>query len=156
MSETPIILSLDASSTAVGWCLAQGRRYIASGCVRPRGSIDSRLDVIVDWMRGMISEHDPDVIAIEEPTGDHGNRRTDRTLARVMGNVEGVCRAMGVHEIKLIHPMSVKATGFSKDHLLASRTLAQKQLSGDEADAIGVWQAYWTSCLSESLMNTGE
>lgn len=149
-----IILALDASSTNIGWCLAQGDRYINSGVYKPRGAnADERIANIVGWVAGMLCTHDPDLVALEEPTGDHRNRRTDRILARVFGNVEGLCTAAGV-AVQPIHAMKVKATGYSKDTAQHAAWLVGKQNVGpDEADAIGVWMAALNAINECQLMN---
>lgn len=136
-----IILALDPSSTNVGWCLAQGNRYLNSGYFHPKGDADERVTAIVCWFDHMIQIHDPDLVAVEEPTGHHRNLRTDRLLARVFGCIEGVSVISGVPLLP-IHAMKVKATGFSKDTPREAALLIGKdEIGPDEADAIGVWQA---------------
>lgn len=140
--QNDIILLLDASTTAVGWCLAQGPRYIDSGTYRPKGNADERIGKIVDWLRDKMSAHNPDHVGIETPTGEHGNRRTDRLLGRVGGNIEGACRVFGISAV-WIHAMKVKATGYHKHARRDAALLVGKErVSGDEADAIGLWQAW--------------
>ena len=81
------------------------------------------------------------MVAIEEPTGHHRNLRTDRLLARVGGNIEGICVTSGIL-VCWIHAMKVKATGFCKNTTRETALLVSKPgLGPDEADAIGVWQA---------------
>jgi len=78
-----IILALDASSTAVGWCVGQGSEYLNSGTYRPSGDCASaRIHHIAEWTRDTIATYDPDLVAIEEPMGHHRNLRTDRLLGR--------------------------------------------------------------------------
>lgn len=137
-----IILHFDAASRNVGWCVGQGETLLDSGAFRATGSPDERVASIVRWAVTMIERWDPDVVSIEDPTPDRGNRKTDRLLARVCGNLEGVARAAGIRAVVWIHPMAVKATGFSKDRLQAAANLAGKDDVGpDEADAIGGWMA---------------
>ena len=136
-----IIFSLDASSTNVGWCLAQGDRYVDSGHFRPKGDRDERVAAIVKWTQQMIEKFSPDLLPIEEPMGHHRNLRIDRLLARVCGAIEAVAILADV-PVLYVHCMSVKATGFSKDNLFEAALVAGKSRIGpDEADAIGVWQA---------------
>jgi len=149
-----IVLALDASSTAVGFCLAQGERYIDSGVFRPKGEPKARVALIVQWAKAMIDLHAPDVVAIEEPTGDHRNRKTDRLLARVCGAVEGACILTGIPAI-YIHAMTVKQTGFNKHNLPAAARIAGKRsVKPDEADAVGVWQAAIGELQAYRIMNT--
>ncbi len=49
-SNSKIILALDASSTNVGWCLAQGEQYIDSGVYRPQGDASQRVREIACWV----------------------------------------------------------------------------------------------------------
>ena len=137
-----IILSLDASTTAVGWCLAQGEKYLDSGTYQPPGqNAGERIRAVANWVVNQIFDHDPDLIAVEEPTGDHANRHTDRLLARVCGAIEGVCALMKV-EVLLVHPLKVKATPFHKDATQAAAShVGKRSVTGDEADAMGAWQA---------------
>jgi Holliday junction resolvasome RuvABC endonuclease subunit len=140
-----IVLALDASTTAVGWCVGQGEEYLNSGTYRPSGGcVEARLHAIGEWVRDTLATYDPDLVAIEEPTGDHGNRRTDRLLARVGGMVEGICRSVKPPvETTYVHPMHVKQTPWHKGSTVAAAHLTGQDpdtVSGDEADAIGVWQ----------------
>jgi Holliday junction resolvasome RuvABC endonuclease subunit len=126
----------------VGWCLAQGDRYIDSGTYRPRGNADERIRQIAGWVHDMLITHNPDQVAIETPTGDHRNRRTDRLLGRVGGNIEGICHTSDI-AVTWIHAMTVKSTGFHKDAKTEAALLVGKaRVSADEADAIGLWQAW--------------
>lgn len=139
--SNPIILGLDASSTAVGWCVAQGDRYVDSSVFRPKGLADERIVAIVDWFAEQVTTHDPDWVAIELPTGMHANPHTDRLLARVLGNIEGAAQALGLRTMT-VHAMTVKATGFNKNRPeLAAMLVGKTEVAEDEADAIGVWQA---------------
>ena len=140
-ASSKIILALDASSTNVGWCLAQGEQYLDSGVYHPQGDANQRIRDIARWMEQLAFDHDPDLVAIEEPVGHHGNLKTDRLLARVVGCIEGVCTLKSI-PTQLIHAMKVKATGFSKSTAWAAALLIDKtEVGPDEADAIGVWQA---------------
>lgn len=139
-----IVLALDASTTAVGWCVGQGEGYLASGAFDPGGgSAESRIHAIARWARDMLCLWDPDLVAIEEPTGDHGNRRVDRLLARVGGVVEGICQtAEPPVEVTYVHPMQIKQTPFHKNATVAAAHFAGKdpdEVGGDETDAIGAW-----------------
>lgn len=139
-----IVLALDASTTAVGWCVGQGEEYLNSGTYRPSGDcVEARIHSIGMWVRDALATYDPDLVAIEEPTGDHGNRRTDRLLARVGGMVEGVCRSVKPPvETTYVHPMTVKRMPFHKGATVAAAHYVGKDpdgVDGDEADAIGVW-----------------
>jgi len=134
------ILALDPSSTNVGYCIAQGRDYAASGCFAPRGKADVRVRRIVLWADGMLQTYEPNIVALEEPAGDHGNRKTDRLLARVGGAIEALAVLRGLPVVR-VWPSQVKATKCCKDNLRYAAAVAGKAVGKDEADAIGVWLA---------------
>ena len=138
-----IILALDASTTAVGWCCGQGETYLNSGTYQPQGDCaEARILAISTRIMDMIATYDPDLVAIEKPMGHHGNLHTDRLLARVGGIIEGVCRTLDPPvDVIYVHPIHVKQTPFHKHATLAAANYAGKEsVSGDEADAIGIWQ----------------
>lgn len=139
----PRILSLDQSTTAVGWCIADGQVYVASGVFRPRSAdVYERMSQIGVWLEQMIADWHPDRLACEEPAGDHGNRLGDRRLGMVLGIIFERARIAGL-SLSIIHPSRVKATGFCKERTnLVARSIGKSRMSGDEADALGVWQAY--------------
>jgi crossover junction endodeoxyribonuclease RuvC len=65
------ILGIDPGSRITGYGLIDaigGRvRYVASGCIRPRAKdFPERLAEIYTGIRSVISEHDPEVLAIEQ------------------------------------------------------------------------------------------
>lgn len=65
------ILGIDPGSRITGYGLVEvsgGRiRYLASGCVRPRAkAFPERLAEIYTGIRSVISEHGPEVLAIEQ------------------------------------------------------------------------------------------
>lgn len=140
----PKILAFDASTTNVGYCLGDSGQYLTSGVFRPprRAESHQRITEIVFWAMRLIEERRPDVIAIEEPAGDHGNRKTDRLLAGVWWSLYTVAVLHGVRKIVRIWPSQVKATKVSKANRAYAAAVAGKHRVGpDEADAIGVWIA---------------
>ena len=158
-----ITLALDISTTAVGWCWATGSEYLTSGRYRPKagnvnleidhvphreGGTDAWLRIldIYRWLEHQLDEIValPDVILVEEPTGKRGNPRTDRLLGAVIGMVAVIALHKGA-ELRLVHPKTAKATGIHKDALDEAMALTGKdEMTGDEADAIGIWLAYVT------------
>ena len=88
------ILALDASTTAVGWCKAQGDQYLASGVYVPTApNVLQRIWQIENWLSGtwlpagFSFEQDdalrPDLVILERPTGNHGNIGTSVKLGGV-------------------------------------------------------------------------
>jgi Holliday junction resolvasome RuvABC endonuclease subunit len=144
------ILALDASSTNIGYCVSHSpETYLRSGVYSPRGNAEARFRKIVFWIVKALSTYKPTIVAIEEPAGDHGNRKTDRLLSRIVGAIEAVAVLRGVERVVRVYPATVKATGFHKgatDTVAAmvqgwTRTATRPVVGEDEADAIGVWLA---------------
>src|SRR5688500_11793796 len=71
-----LILSLDPSSTVVGYCLGDGgERLISAGVLRTPGDppLLKRTDNAVEDVTGLIREYHPRFVLIEIPTGKvHG------------------------------------------------------------------------------------
>ena len=151
-----IVLALDASTAAIGWCVGQGERYLNSDTYRPPGECaEARILALARWLVDIVTTYDPDLVAIEKPMGHHGNLRTDRLLARVGGIAEGVCRTMDPPvDVVYIHPIHVKQTPFHKHATLAAANYAGKDsVSGDEADAIGVWHVALGEIRAQAFRN---
>jgi len=146
-----IILSLDASTSAVGWALCHDADPQMSSVFVPDPALPwwCRVRSIGAWIMserlygqfGGIS-----VIAYELATGRHDNLHTDR----VLGAVEYECRMVAVDagaEFVTVTASQVKATGVHKDALEMARQFKRAPLhethSGDEADALGVAIAAW-------------
>lgn len=139
----PRVLAFDPSSTHVGYCLGENGQYLTSGVyVPPRVPAHQRVTEIVFWAAGLLDRSQPAVIALEEPAGDHGNRKTDRLLAGVWWSLYTVAVLQGVRRVVRVWPSQVRATKVSKQNPAYAAAVAGKpQVSGDEADAIGVWIA---------------
>jgi Holliday junction resolvasome RuvABC endonuclease subunit len=141
-THSAFILALDPSTTAVGWCYANGNDYVASGVYKPhgRGAL-GRIRQIRRWLEKHIDSLEPAIVGTEEPTGSHRNARTDRLLGMVAGAVLAECDRAGV-EFAFVNAMKVKATGLCKDTAGdVALLIGKKEVSGDEADAVGVWRA---------------
>jgi len=144
------ILALDLSTggghgknaSRPGWCLATGHEYQGSGIFEPAGErAPDRIAAIGAWLEGMMNAHRPDWVAVEEPKGDHGNRYTDRWLGIVVGVALEAARRAGA-SFFLVEPSRVKATGCHKGALVeAAAYVGEDEVTGDQADAIGVWLA---------------
>jgi len=141
-----IILSLDASTTAVGWALFHDADLLQSSVFVPDPALPwwCRVHSIGQWLRNRFPS--PDVIAYELATGRHDNLHTDR----VLGAVEYECRIAADDagaEFVTVTASQVKATGVHKDALEMARQFKGGPLHathpGDEADALGVSIAAW-------------
>lgn len=144
------ILALDASTTAVGWCVADGTRYVDSGVFVPSRSLTwhERVTAFSNWLGNLlIADPQIETVVYELATGNRGNMRTNLKL----GACEYAARCVvagtsGQREFADVTASEVKATGVNKDALWAANVLKNGPLDdkrpGDEADAIGVWQAH--------------
>ncbi len=144
-----VILSIDPSTRLIGWCVSQGNRHVASGALdlangRKKIDVWVRLGRLREWMDETLARWSPDVVACEEPTGDHGNRWTDRRLGNAQGIVFSEANRYGLPFI-VVHPSQVQATGLSKANRLSMMSAAafagKERVGKDEADAIGIGQA---------------
>lgn len=164
------ILAIDPATTKVGWCVGCGLVYIDSGTINLEkltgkgkkwvwdriGQLWFELDVLfLAW--------EPDRVACEMPRPDHRNRHTNR----LMGATVGVMAAVAMREghsvgsdrpVMWINPKDVRHSDFHK--LVRKRTakifnVPYKEMTGDRADAIGVWTVAW-GLLKEEWMLTPE
>jgi crossover junction endodeoxyribonuclease RuvC len=62
------VLGIDPGVSETGWAVLEGQRLIASGCIRtsPRTPFPKRLREIHDSIDGILVEHAPAEVAIEE------------------------------------------------------------------------------------------
>ena len=154
------ILALDASTSNVGWCVAEDDAYRASGQYKPQGrGFDAVLDYDF-WLDRTIRTYCADSVFYERPSGAHGNNWTN-TLLGALWYVTW-CRTLLSERLVVVSPAEVKATGYSKEllkypALCAERwwslpgtreypnpqTKAARARFGDELDAIGCWLAGW-------------
>lgn len=150
-----IILALDPSSTNVGYCLAEDATYILSGVFKPKGKADARVAAIVEWAAYYLTTYEPETVILEEPAANnaHRNPKTDRLLARVGGIIEAVALLNHI-PVARVWPSQVKASGCSKDtRPFTARLVGKTKIGPDEADAVGVWQAYLTELQKQRFEN---
>lgn len=150
------ILAFDPSSSAVGWCFGFDDQNAPSlsGVYKPkRGSADVRLIRIYDWTRKLMVRLMPDLVGVEEPAGDHGNRRVDRLLANVTGLIFAASIEAHAGDFIRIYPAQVKKTECSKENLVYAAAFCGKpEVGPDEADAIGVWIATTTEIRKRKML----
>ena len=143
MTVKGMILALDASTTAVGWCLADGAEYVDGGVYKPkrRADIWERMQQIKEWLCLMLGQGHVKLVAYEEPVPNRGNMKTNRNLGALMGIAFTVAGDNGAQFLR-VHPMKVKATGLCKDsRRIVAAYVGKEEVGGDEADAVGVWMA---------------
>lgn len=137
------VLAFDVSTTNVGWCAGVDGDYLDSGCFSPPGELWDRLTAIAwEWAERTLSwtwKHD--VVAFEEPRGDHRNMHTNIVLGYANGLVLAPFLARGAEPLP-VHIRQIKATGVHKHTPRVAAELVGKDTVGpDEADAIGCWLA---------------
>jgi Holliday junction resolvasome RuvABC endonuclease subunit len=137
------ILALDVSTQNVGWCAGVDDEYVVSGCLSPSGDVWERLrQIAVDWEERALSwQWQFDVVAFEEPRGQHHNMDTNIKLGYANGLVLAPFLARGAEPLP-VHIRQIKATGVHKHTTRVAAGLVGKDTVGpDEADAIGCWLA---------------
>ena len=138
-----LILALDASTTAVGWCLGwTDGAYDSSGVYLPPGKAwYERVSNFSGWLWQRLEEEDIEVVAFEKATGSHGNMHTNRLLGSVEYVIRYSCREFDLPCID-VTASQVKATGCSKVALQVAQAIKGGPLdakhAGDEADSLGV------------------
>jgi len=156
-----VILGLDASSIACGWCLLDGDMYVDSDIKVWHGhDWWTRVSRFQTWLESdMVANHHIDVVGYEIARGDHGNMRTNR----ILGAVEYVARRSAANSgarFVQLSPGQIKATGCHKNALriaegivrqnkpdfsFSLETEKERALAGDHADGIGA--AYATALI---------
>ena len=141
-----LILALDASTTAVGWCVGwTDGRYDSSGVYLPPGKEwHERVSNISGWLWERIEWEDVEYIAFEVATGNRGNMATHRKLGAVEYVIQQACSTFDMSCLR-VTASQVKAIGCSKDALAVAESIVGGTLdakhAGDQADAVGVWLA---------------
>ena len=149
------ILAFDPSTVAVGYCISAGDQVIESGVFKPHSHADAqtRINEIARWSYELFLPLSlPVVVALEEPAGNHGNRDTDRKVAGAGYVIQAAAVIHGIKNIRRYYPETVKRTGCHKHATRAAAAVVGKvDVSGDEADAIGVWLACVADLKAEEL-----
>lgn len=152
-----MILACDISTATkqnpFGWALFDDNRYLDSGSfVRPGDAIE-RIIAVGKWFDGMMAKTlttkgPVQYVVLERPTGDHGNRKTDRMLGGVYYLLAYLCRKYGA-EFADVTPAEVKVTGISKHNLESGIAWIRheardsgRKVGKDEVDAIGIALAF--------------
>jgi crossover junction endodeoxyribonuclease RuvC len=131
------VLGIDPGTVATGWGIidesGNSLKYVSGGVLRARGSLASRLHVIFDGIRQVLSEHRPACVGLEKTfvgenvqsafrLGEAGVRVVEYAPAEVKVAVAGQGRATK-DQMQL---MVRRLLGISSD------------IAPDEADALGV------------------
>ena len=156
------VLGIDCGSEHTGWGIIEsdGRRHhvVDHGVIStaPRDSLESRLACIARGVRGVIADHSPEAVAVEEVFYAQ-NVKTALKLAHVRGVVLLAIAEAGVTlgeysplEVK----MSVVGYGRAEKHQvqLMVRTLTGAGIdSEDAADAVAVAICHATHAHAEAV-----
>jgi hypothetical protein len=149
------ILALDASTSYIGWCVAENDNYVDSGLWIPEKQQDvwDKIWNIGEMISVAILQGPYDFVFYERPTGNNKNMDTNLKLGALMyevihrsrmldcGFIEVTAtqvRASGVHKNKLENEYKKFTPVYKKDGTINK---AAMERMGHEADAIGVWLA---------------
>ena len=149
------ILALDISTRNVGWCLAEDGKYWCSGCLSLEGDVWERLQESARvWSQLTLSwQWKVDIVAFEEPRGQHHNMDTNIKLGYANGIVLAPFLARGARPMP-IHLQKIKNTGVCKGEAgqrIAADLVGKESVGPDEADAIGCWLVAWAMVRQEQL-----
>lgn len=163
-----VFLAIDAGTERAGFCVARGQQHIESGQLdvtvladlhsSDGSNVWVRIERLGVWAAVMCRQHSVDFVVLELPMGDHGNKHTDRVLGACLGGLIVVAQDAGARRV-LCTPQEVRATGYHKGAKQQAAWLiigtggnsldaaawreSETKMTGDQADAIGLWQAGW-------------
>lgn len=145
----PRILGIDPGSLVTGYGVidqeGQTLRYVASGCIRVKGEVlATRLGMIFDHLGEIISEYQPEEMAIEQV---FMNRNADSALKLGQARGAAICAGVthqlpvGEYAARQIKQAVVGKGSASKDqvqHMICVILSLAKQPPQDAADALAV------------------
>ncbi|MGL5582687.1 MAG: hypothetical protein ACRDCE_17190 [Cetobacterium sp.] len=166
------ILSLDQSTSCVGWSVYTSGEYVASGIFEPDGlQVNDKLFNVFMQVKSLISEHKADVVTLEdiwlnearEAKGNvfKSNKSFGDNVAvhKVLGELLGACKmaamASKVNRVVVVSPQTWKSRfkitgkGWYRDKQKEAAIKYAEQISrkkittNDEGDA--VCMGYWAS-----------
>ena len=153
------ILSLDQSTSAVGFCLFRNREYLVSGVFIPEGdNIDERYRSVYKFVKHMIELNEVEIVTLEDIWL---NERVDKkdnpfkqqyksfgdnvNVHKVLGELLGACKMAcltneNVNRIKVIHPNSWKSAfkmsgkGWNRDRQKLKAIQFAEKISGKKIE----------------------
>lgn len=158
-----ILLTLDPSSTAIGYCISTGHgRHIEFGKITGHAKYDAiaRLerDMLPDLAK-IVEQHKPDAVLVETPSPQQGQRKATRgqaTYGMAVGMVLRDLRHMGIDpqttradEWTNGVPKQVRHVWIAEKYRVQGYDMA-KDAGGDVSDAIGLADWWWTRNLVAS------
>ncbi len=147
------VLALDQATYTTGWSIFDGDNLVRYGTFNTNISDETaRINAVKNWMLSMISNWNPDCVAIEgiqfqeESSGQKLSVTVFQGLARLQGVLMEACYALKVNFIVCStntwrNHCGVKGR-YRADKKRSMQLIAKKEyditLSDDEADAIGI------------------
>lgn len=146
------LLSLDPSSTAIGYCISTGHgKLVEFGKITGKGDVLPRLNIhMLPDLAKIIEMHKPDVCLVETPAPQQGGRMAHRGQANYGMAVGMVLRDLHHAGIELHTTRADQWTnGVAKK--TRQRWIEQRyrdytikgDCGGDKADAIGLADWWW-------------
>lgn len=143
-----ILLSLDPSSTAVGYAIFDDATPREIGKLTPHkksAEADARIDSLVPQLQSLLAEVKPDVCVIEQPLWAKPGRdvKTACLLHRVFGEVRRVCVQSGAR-VEYVYTSTWKANAAKASVIMEAKATLKgygNDAGGDAADALalGKW-----------------
>lgn len=149
------ILSLDQSTSNVGYCIFENKNYKISGCEEVHKSTEKKtseyewVDRAFNIVNNLIVNYQPNIIVMEEVYAGK-NMNTLKLLATLKGRIEGYCLANNI-KTDIVYPTSwksfIKINGKRKGAKLAVKDFFSQKYNitikkDDESDAIGIAYYY--------------
>lgn len=141
-------LGIDPGTVATGWGVVdesgQSLKYVAGGVIRARGSLSSRLLVIFDQLRAILSEYQPACVGLEK-TFVGENVQSAFRLGEARGVILLAAENAGVRvveyapaEVKVAVAGQGRATKDQMQIMVGHLLGLSESVAPDEADALGV------------------
>lgn len=149
------ILSLDQSTTNIGYCIFNNKEYSTSGLIPVHKSAEKKkceydfVDKAFSIIVKLIDTHKPDVIILEEVFSGK-SASVLKLLATLKGMVIGYCKGIKL-KVEVVYPTSwksfLKIHSNRKNEKEEVKNFFQKEYNivikaDDESDAIGIGYYY--------------
>ena len=151
------ILSLDTSSTSTGWAFFVDNIYNQSGVIdlttkeNKKLPSDDRIEKMCLNIFNLIKRYDPDTVVIEKLTVSR-NMVTVRVLAKIIGTVYAYALQNKIRYVELeasqwraslhMQKRGRKRDEYKKLSIQYAKSVANKDVTDDEADAICIGQGF--------------
>ena len=155
-----MILALDQSTSNVGFCVFDDKKYEVSGCKEVHKSAEKK-QYEYEWVDrafyiviNLIATYKPDFVVIEKVYAGK-NMATLKWLATLKGRIEGYCLYNKI-KTDIVYPTSwksfIKLNGKREGAKLAVKDFFSQRYNisiktDDESDAIGIAYYYANKCV---------